>query len=174
MSAIDNTPLNRNFLSPLNFKFSIKRSPNLNFFIQKAIIPSISLGHIEVPSPFIPIPQQRTSMEYGDLTVQFKVDEDFQNYIEIHSWMRSLGFPDNYTEHANISANPVQTGLGIVSDLSLIILNSTKNPNYEFSFRSAWPTYLSEIDFDTTANDVDYVTASATFKYLIMDITKIT
>lgn len=173
MSALDNTPQNRNFLNPLNFKFSIKRAPNINFFIQKVTIPSISLGSIDIPSPFIPIPTQQSSMEYTDFTIQFKIDEDFQNYLEIHNWIRSLGFPDNYSEYADLAKNPVYTGMGTTSDISLIILNSTKSPNYEFSFRSAWPTYLSEVDFDTTSSDVDYVSATASFKYLMFDIAKI-
>ena len=57
--------------------------------------------------------------------------------------------------------------------ISLIVLNSARNPNYEFVFRSAFPTDLSSIDFDTTDNDVDYVSASATFKYMLFDIEKI-
>ena len=44
MSAIlDQTPSNRNFLSPLNFKFTIKKAPHVNFFIQKVNVPQIIL-----------------------------------------------------------------------------------------------------------------------------------
>lgn len=173
MSALTNTPQNKNFLSPLNFKFSIKRAPNLNFFIQRANIPSISLPALEIPTMFNPVPMPYTHMEYGELAITFKVDENFQNYLELHNWIRALGFPEQFDEHAAISRNPEYTGSGMYSDLSLIILNSAKNPNYEFTFRNAFPTELSSIDFDTSQDDIDYVTASASFKYMLFDVHKI-
>jgi hypothetical protein len=42
MTAIDDNPANRNFLSPINFKFRIKKAPNLNFFVQKISVPATS------------------------------------------------------------------------------------------------------------------------------------
>lgn len=173
MSALTNTPSNKNFLSPLNFKFSIKRAPNLNFFIQKANIPSITLPSLEIPNIFNPIPIPYTHMEYGEFGITFKVDENFQNYLEIHDWIRALGFPEQFEERTAISKNAEYTGEGLYSDLSLIILNSARKPNYEFTFRSAFPVELSSIDFDTSSEDVDYVSASASFKYMLFDIAKI-
>ena len=52
MSAINNTPENKNFLSPLNFRFQIKKAPNVNFFIQKVNIPQIELPQVDTPNPF--------------------------------------------------------------------------------------------------------------------------
>ena len=173
MSALENTPQNKNFLSPLNFKFSIKRAPNVNFFIQKVNIPSISLPSMEIPTMFNPIPVPYTHMEYGELGLTFKVDEDFQNYMEIHNWIRALGFPESFEERTAISKNPEYTGTGLYSDISLIVLNSARKPNYEFVFRSAFPTELSSVDFDTSDQDIDYVSASVTFKYMLFDIEKI-
>ena len=173
MSALQNTPQNRNFLNPLNFKFSIKRAPNVNFFIQRVNIPSISLPSLEIPTMFNPIPVPYTHMEYGELRISFKVDEDFQNYLEIHNWIRALGFPEQFEERTAISKNAEYTGTGLYSDISLIVLNSARNPNYEFVFRNAFPTELSSIDFDTSDNDVEFVSASASFKYMLFDVEKI-
>lgn len=173
MSALENTPQNRNFLNPLNFKFAIKRAPNVNFFIQRVNIPSISLPSLEIPTMFNPIPIPYTHMEYGEFGITFKVDEDFQNYLEMHNWIRALGFPEQFEEYSAISKNQEYTGTGLTSDISLIVLNSSKRPNYEFVFRNAFPTELSSIDFDTSDEDVDYVSASASFKYTLFDIQKI-
>jgi hypothetical protein len=173
MSALDNTPVNKNFLSPLNFKFAIKRSPHLNFFVQKVNLPSIRLPDFETPNPFIPIPQFGTRLQYQDLSVTFKIDEDFQNYLEIHNWIRALGKPDNYDEYAEIAKIPEYTGEGIHSDLSLVVLNSAKAPNYEFTFRNAFPIYLSDLVFDSTYSDVDFITGTVTFRYIIFDIAQV-
>lgn len=173
MAALDNTPVNKNFLNPLNFKFQIKRAPNVNFFIQKINIPSLSLPNIDIPTLFVPIPVQQTHMIYGDLTVSFKIDEDLQNYFEIHNWVRALGFPSQFGEYSSIFSKPLISGESLTSEISLTILNALKNPTYEFVFHEAFPTYLSEIDFDTTYDTVDYVSASATFKYKLFDISQI-
>ena len=63
MTAIDNTPENRNFLSPLNFKFSIKKSPNMNFFLQKVNLPSITQDVIVIPTNFNPLYNSSTTLQ---------------------------------------------------------------------------------------------------------------
>ena len=174
MAALDNTPQNKNFLNPLNFKFQIKRAPHVNFFIQKINIPSITLPNIEVPTMFVPIPIQQTHMEYGSLEISFKVDEDLQNYLEIHNWIRGLGFPANFGEYAKIQSKPTISGESLTSEISLTVLDSLKHPTHQFVFHEAFPTSLSEIVFDTTDTDVSYVSATATFKYVLFDISTVT
>jgi hypothetical protein len=173
MTAINDTPLNKNFLNPLNFQFQLKRAPNINFFIQKVTLPSITVPEIEIPTMFNYIPIAGNKLSYGELEITFKVDEDFANYLELHNWIRALTHPEKFEEYADIAKNPTYTGQGVGSDISLIVLNSLKNPNFEVTFRSAYPISLSNIEFDTTLDDVQYVTCSASFRYMLYDITKI-
>ena len=173
MTAVDDTPNNRNFLSPLNFQFSIKKAPNVNFFLQRVNIPALNLGTIDIPTQFVPLPTQYTHVDYGEFNITFKVDEDMQNYMELHTWLRGLSDTKDYNERAALDAVPQYTGNGTVSDISLIILNSAKNPNYEIVFQDAWPTRLGDVVFDTTNQDVTYVTCEASFKYTLYEISKV-
>ena len=173
MAALENTPTNPNFLSPLNFKFSIKRAPHVNFFIQKINLPSISLPTIDSQTPFVKIPQPGEHLDYADLTLSFRVDENLQNYLEIHNWIRALGKPKDFSEYRALSQNPNYTGDGLRSDLSLMILSSAKNPNYEIVFTDAYPYDISELSFDTTKSDVEFIEATATFKYVLFEIKKV-
>lgn len=170
MSAIDSRPDNMNFLSPLNFKFQLKRAPALNFFCQKVNLPGITLPSVSSPTPILDVPYPGDQLLYNDLTVSFKVDENLANYLEIHNWMRALARLDDYT---NLSSKPVYTGEGVTSDISLMLLTSYKNPNFEINFESAFPTSLSGLDFITTAEDVDYLEAEVVFKYLKYELKKI-
>ena len=165
MTAVDDVSLNRNFLSPLNFQFTLKRAPNVNFFLQKINIPSISLPKIDIPTQFVSIPTQYTHLEFGDMSLSFKVDEDLKNYMEIYNWIIDLGFPDNYRQRAVIDKEPTYTGNGVYSDISLIVLNSAKNPNYTITFQDAYPMSLGSLQFDSTYDDVDYMTVEASFAY---------
>lgn len=173
MSAIDNTPSNKNFLSPLNFKFQIKKAPHVNFFIQKVNIPDVKLISPEYPNPFVNAPIPGEHLTYGILDITFKVDEDLQNYLEIHNWVKALGKPQNYDQYKTIQDKKPGTGDGIYSDISLMVLSSTKMANYEIVFMDAFPVNISSVVFNTTDNDVNYIEASASFRYTLFDINKV-
>jgi len=173
MTAIDNTPYNKNFLSPLNFVFQIKRAPHVNFFIQEVNLPSLSIQFPIQQNPFVNIPLSGEHIDFGSLKVSFKVDEDLQNWFEVHNWIRELGFPDNFSEYSNLSTATPTSGAGITSDISLVILNQIKNPTFEVTFRNAFPVSLSDLNFKSTDTDVNYITASAEFKYILYDVVKL-
>jgi hypothetical protein len=173
MTAIDNTPSNRNFLSPLNFKFQIKKAPHVNFFIQKVNIPTISLTPAVSPNPFVNIPLPGEHLTYGELQITFKVDEDLQNYLEIHNWLTALGKPEEFAQYKNIADKKEWTGEGIYSDISVIVLSSTKSANYDIVYVDGYPTSLSGLEFNTVDSDVNYITATAAFKYTYYNINKI-
>lgn len=173
MSAVDNTPANKNFLSPLGFKFQIKKAPHVNFFIQQVNIPSILLQSPEKGNPFVNIPYPGEHLKFGELKIAFKVDEDLKNYLEIHNWIRALGKPENFDQYKTIQDKPIATGEGIYSDISLMVLSSSKMANYEIVFVDAYPVTISDLNFNTVDDTVNYITATSTFKYTYYTITNI-
>jgi len=170
MSAIDNQPTNPSFLSPLGFNLQIKKCPNVNFFVQDVSIPSVSLGTADAETPFTKIPFPGTRLTYGNLLVTFKVDEDMKNYLEIYSWLRAIGFPDNFAQYNNIAGVNLTTGEGVFSDISLLVMTSAMNPNMQVNFYDCFPVDLSELKFDSTSADVAYLTATVAFANRRFDI----
>ena len=67
MSVSENQPTNLNYLSQLGFRFSIKKLPNVNYFCQKASLPSISLDAIEFQTPFGNIPRAGNKLKYSTI-----------------------------------------------------------------------------------------------------------
>lgn len=173
MTALDNIPENKNFLSPLGFRFQIKKCPTVNFFVQNVNLPGISLPQVDTPNPFVSLPYAGDHISYDFLTINFKVDEDLQNYLEIHNWIKQLGFPNTFDEYKRIASVPKTSGMGTVSDMSLMVLSSSRNPKFDIIFKDSFPISLSSLIFDVTRNDVNYLEASATFKYISYDITSI-
>ena len=173
MSITNTEPTNKNFLSPLGFKFVIKKTPNVNYFVQSVNLPNVNLGEAVLPSPFKRIPIAGDHIEYGDLQITFKVDENMQNYLELFNWIKAIGFPDTFDQHKAVDPKYVSsyTGEGIYSDASLVILSSAMNPVHEVVFRDAFPVALTDFNFDARASDVEYVEATATFKFRTFDIT---
>lgn len=163
MSVISQQPTNMAFLSPLGFTMKVKNIPNVSYFVQSVSIPTISLDVAEVPTPFQRLPFPGTKLDFGELNVTFKIDEDLINYKEIFNWMKGIGFPDNFDQYAAIANKPKYTGEGVQSDISLLVLSSAMNPTHEFLFYDCFPVSLSDLTFDSTSTDVGYLTATVTF-----------
>ena len=166
---------NRNYLSPVGFKFVLSEYPKVDFFSNSSQIPGINLG-VAVQSNYlkdIPIPGDKLS--YDDFSFEFFVDENLQNYLQVHNWMRGLGYPQSVSEYQELldsdELNPgVQDANFGQSDGSLIIYNSNYNPIAQVNFRGLFPVSLSTLDFNAKVQDINFVTANVTFKYTLYDI----
>ena len=173
MTALTTQPTNLSFLSPLGFKLQIKRAPHLNFFVQSVNLPSVTLGTADVETPFTKVPFPGTKLTFGNLQVTFKVDEDMLNYMELYNWLLELGFPDNFAQYQSLAGAQLTSGEGVFSDISLSILSSAMNPNIDIQFIDCFPVDLSELSFDSTAADVEYLTATVTFANRRFNVTKL-
>lgn len=167
MSYSNTEPANKNFLSPLGFKFVIKKTPHVNYFIQSVSLPDVTLGDTYIPTPFVRTPIAGDHIEYGDLMFTFKVDESMKNYKELYNWITAIGFPNNFEEHRAVDPRFVGrgTGEGVYSDASLVVMSSAMNPLHEITFVDTFPVSLTNFSFDSRNQDVDYIEATATFKF---------
>ena len=177
------TPIeNRNFLSPVGFKFALKRSPKVAYFCNQANIPDLTLGIAEQPTYLRNIPTPGDKLEFGDLNLRFLVDEDLGNYMEMQNWLRGLGFPESTEEFAELQErDPMnqaggfgqykKSGKKIYSDGTLQILSSNLVPKFQVVFKDLWPYSLTTLSFDATDTDIEYFTADVSFKYTIYGLT---
>ena len=89
---------NKNFLSPIGFLFILDKASKVSFLCQKAEIHTVTLGEVQIPTRgLVPIPVEG-NMRYNDFTIEFIVDEDLENYMQLHNWMRALGTPQEFKE----------------------------------------------------------------------------
>lgn len=165
-----NQPTNQNFLSPLSFKFTISKLPHVSFFVQTVKLPNISLPPIEMETPYKNLPFIGDKLIFSDFQITFLVDEDMKNYNEIFNWLSGVAFPESYDQYKQIKERSVVKNDGLSSDASLIITTSSMNPNIEIVFTRAFPSSLSEIIMNTMDQTVDYVTATASFRYDLMKL----
>lgn len=175
-TALDNQIQNRNFLAPVGFKFTLNRAPKVAFFSNSANIPDITLGVAIQPNYLNDIPVPGDKMDFGDFSLRFLVDENLENYMEIQNWMRGLGFPESLKEIYDFQSTnekfeqPGKTQMNLYSDGTLIVLNSNQNLNFQVIFRSMFPYSLSTLQFDATDQDIEYMTAEVSFKYMMYNI----
>lgn len=163
---------NRNFLSPVGFKFTLSKNPKIPFFCNSARIPEISLGSA-IQSTYLKdldVPGDRLS--YGDFSLRFLVDENMENYMAVHNWLTGLGFPETTQQFKDLITNDdgVRDLKEQFSDGSLHILNSNFRDVAIVKFRDLYPTYLTSLEFQASDTDIRYFTAEVTFKYTIYNV----
>tara|TARA_B100001094_G_scaffold3592_1_gene3240 strand:+ start:213 stop:749 length:537 start_codon:yes stop_codon:yes gene_type:complete len=163
---------NKNYLSPVGFKFNIVKTPKVDFFSNSAKIPGITLPTPEIGNYLKKIELPGDNIQFEDLTLDFIVDENLENYLEVHNWIYGLGYPESIDEFQELITMP--DGSRDVkqqfSDGTLSILNSNFNVSTRVKFRDLFPISLSSLEFTATENDYTYFTATATFKYLFYTI----
>ena len=187
----DRQPTKLDYASPTQFKFQILKLPKVEFFTTSVNLPGLSLNSIEQQTPLTDIPVPGTKLTYQDLEITFMVDENLENYREIHGWLTGLGFPKDYVQFRNLQGSgadiyptttntglskelgkvvkPVQDDGGLYSDATLSVLTSKNTKNIEVRFRDIYPISLSGLDYDQQATDIQYLTATVSFGYKIYE-----
>ena len=94
-SPLNRQPTKLDYTSPTQFRFLINQLPKVQYFTVSANVPGITLGDATYATPLKDIPLPGEKLTYDDLNITFIVDENLENYIEIHNWLASLGFPKN-------------------------------------------------------------------------------
>tara|TARA_Y100000401_G_C8305651_1_gene216768 strand:- start:77 stop:625 length:549 start_codon:yes stop_codon:yes gene_type:complete len=170
--AFTNQIENRNFLSPVGFKFTLAKEPKVSFFSNSAVIPDITLGTAIQPTYLKDIDIPGDKLQYSDFAFRFLVDENMENYMKIHNWLKGLGYPETTEQFKKVTTD--EDGLRdreeIYSDGSLHILNSNYNSIAIVKFSQLFPINLTSLQFEATDTDVNYFTAEVTFKYTVYNI----
>ena len=188
-SPLNRQPTKLDYSSPTQFRFIINQLPKVEYFTVAGNIPGLTLDEIDLGTPLKNIPLMGNKLTYEDLTITFIVDEDLQNYIEMHTWLTSIGFPKDRsqfrdfrsaTSNVKTSTFGESTDIGDVkpstperamySDAVMTILTNKNNPVVECRFADVFPTSLSGLTYSQNQTDVDYLTADVNFKYQIYEI----
>jgi hypothetical protein len=171
-NVFSNQIQNRNYLSPIGFRFTLAKEPKAAFFCNAARIPEITLGTAIQPSYLKMLDVPGDIITYGDFSLKFFVDENLENYMVIHRWITGLGFPETTEQYKELITEDDgdREPLRQFSDGTLRILNSNYNDVALIKFRDLFPTSLTPMEFESTNDDYNYFTAEVTFKYTIYNI----
>jgi hypothetical protein len=90
---------NRNYMSPVGFKFILSKAPKVDFLCQAANIPAISMGTAVQPTYLKDISVPGDKVLYDDLTLRFLIDEEMENYLAIYKWITGLGYPESIEQY---------------------------------------------------------------------------
>ena len=187
-TSFSRQPTKLDYSAQTQFKFMINYLPLTEYFCQTVNVPGLSLGTATVPSSMYDYPIPGDKITFDPLNLSFLVDENLNNFNELHTWISRLGFAESHDEFANLlaSGNPAQAKpsttdsvtapvpeQGIYSDATVAILSSKNIVKTEIRFKNIYPTSISSLEYNVGGTDVDYVVCTASFNYLGYTINQI-
>ena len=157
-NILDRQPESDNPILPTFFKFNLLRTPNVSYFCQATSLPGINLPSVVQPSTFTQIKHPGGRAEYGDLSLNFIVDENLNNWLEIHDWI--IGISSTYDFD-----NMIDLAVDHYSDGILAVTNSSMKPKYIVKFYNMFPNSISDLEFNSSDSDATTIIATVTFSY---------
>lgn len=149
--------INKNFLVPISFKFSIDNQElaGIEYYSVEAQIPSISGNSITTNYRGSQGSFPADQLTYDPLTIKFMVDEGLENYQEIYNWL-----VQNSGEQSGGDEKKI-----IQRDLILTTMTGKQNPKKLIRFVNAFPTSLGAIQFNVQNTDIEYASCDVVFAY---------
>ena len=98
----------------------------------------MNLGIQQQPTPLRPL---EGFIGYDPLNMTFLIDEDLENYMILHNWIRALGTPDDTQERKTFMERELKEWNSdkLTADGTLVILNSNFKQNFNVVFMDLIP-----------------------------------
>jgi hypothetical protein len=141
---------NLNLLKPTGFKITIDSSQyaNLEFFITSISFPGVNMGSVTTPFRGMNAFREGEPIEYEQISITCKVDEDLNAWKEVFYWMKKNSGGE-ITHH----------------DFSLMILTSHNNANVNIRFANAFPISLSGFELNVNEDTEPSFTFTLQYDY---------
>ncbi len=175
-NPLDRQPDNLDLARPTQFRFSILKIPNTEYFVTETNLPGIAFsGDAVLNTRFTSLPMMGDTVNYEPIEVSFNVQENLHNWREIHDWMTGIGFPEDTQQFSDAILDAAQTRTtvpsktanlsSLTSDAVLTIMTNKNNPSVRIMFKNVYPTSLSGMNFDTKDTEAMGLTATMTMNY---------
>tara|TARA_R100000322_G_scaffold123999_1_gene80839 strand:+ start:730 stop:1299 length:570 start_codon:yes stop_codon:yes gene_type:complete len=177
-------PLNKNrqdkFILVLNLPEGIKEiTDNINRNTNRINANSLEISITGTVTPSIIVPEKvipygaqsikvssHTRSPYSEFDFNFKIDNEYSNYWAIYKWLDVINDVQlgtvNEDEIIKYS-NPSQLLSVYSSNLTVYGLDEYENRKIQWDYVGAFPTALSQIQWDY--NNTDEIVAGATFSF---------
>lgn len=176
-NVLNRQPTNLDYVRPTQFRFDILKVPNVQYFTTEINLPGIAFsGDAIMNTRYKAMPFMGDTLDFSPMEIQMNVQENLENWREIHNWMTGIGFPETPEQFADAVTQSQQEKFSpskgsisnknvLTSDATLTILTNKNNPIIRVNFRNIYPTSLSGLSFDTKDTEAQNMTASVTFNY---------
>ena len=164
--VLQNQPQNKNPLIETRYRFSTRKIPNVTYMCQGLHLPGMKIEVAKQETLFNPMGYPAGQIQQQELKIDFLVEESFDNWFEMYNWIKECSNYTDFSDYTSVSKN-------IISDATVLILDSKQNPKIKFQFQNVFPVELSTINFETTSPDATMVSVEARFHFTDYSVTKL-
>ena len=116
-------------------------------------------------------PLQRQNDDLGDVSITFKVSEDFRNYFMIMYWMQALrAGVDLMGNKDQLSPMGPRLKRNVINELDVFILDNQKVPIIKIRFTNCLPSDISGIDLSYGSDEEMEFTLSLKYEEIIIEM----
>lgn len=174
IGALQRQPSTLKMLYENRFSFIVHNLPEVSYTCQKANVPGIAVRAVTTSNPNTPIKHPGNQPIFDQLQIEFMVDQNLANWLEIYKWIYAHSFPRHtQTDRVEWQNDRVDVDKALNkqhSDGTLIVRNSQLNYICECVYRDLFPVSLSQLQFDTRTQNNDILVATAVFEYTLFEI----
>lgn len=158
------------FVNSVNFYMVAERAPQTYFTVVETTLPQVAMGETILPNSLNPnrTPMPGDGIEYSSLDITYLINKDYANYRELLKWMKAAAYPETTDQFKNYNAGSGRSDNSynkIYSNMAIVAVDSANRPLVEWRFYNAFPVALDGGAFNAQATDVEYIRATATFRY---------
>lgn len=139
-----------------NFKIQLKDQINLEFFVQEATIPGITVGTIDAGYMSMRDKRPGDSLDFNPLTLTLLCDEDLQAYKDVYEYILHLTHNPKTNE---IFVEPE------VFDAYLFLTTNKNNVAHKLHFYHMWIETISDLQLQTVSPDENSISFTVGLKY---------
>lgn len=144
--------MNYNPALSTSFMLEVPFEQELNYNLQTAEVPALTMGGIDVPWRNHQGVQPSNRIDFDPLNVTLIVDEDYKNWHSMFQWMMRI-------RHGNRSLNAEAV------DITLHITDSNKVARHKIVFYGAFPTNVGTLSLETATVEPQPLICALTFRY---------
>lgn len=149
-SMRDGSPVIMDALTTNNCRLSFPSLPGVVFMLQTVSLPDVYVNEVKQNTRYVDPNEVGEKLNFSPFAVTFIVDKYMKNWSAIYNWMKRMTVAGSNVDEQD---NPV------------LIINNTE----VLRFIGAWPTRLGGLDFDATADGVEYMKATLNVNYDYFD-----
>lgn len=154
-------PDNINYFQGNAYRVLFQRAPNVAFHIQNVNIPGLSVAVSDTSTPGLTVNGLSNQLTFDTIDIEFIVDEDLTNWLEIYNWLHEFFNPNTGTGQGSLQ--------DFVTEMQLFIYDNNNKPNKMFKFHNLHPISLSSINL-TTQSSGEPTTATVTCNYTTYEL----
>lgn len=138
-----------------NFSINEPEFEKFRFTIVRSRLPSMNANVVKQSFRGFTVPFPQDSVEYEDISFEFRVDEKMANWKALYRWLISNAVAGENAKYC---------------EATMQIVDADNQPVIDFHFKNCLITNLSGVDFDVTDTQNDSIISSCTIAYSHFEI----